>query len=163
MSSSLGALRCAVRLVAGASMRGEEVASAALACEKCENALGRMLALGVGALWDLKVGNDAQASLRGRLLARIASQTGRGYARDLSRVVCALAAARAGSRFDFGPDPWSCEDVGVLAEVVTAALSGEGVPIVFPSPPSSVMWVIVPLVRDLGDVSSLLREQVPSE
>ena len=163
MSSSLGALRCAVRLVAGTSMRGEEVASAALACEKCENALGRMLALGVGVLRDLKVGNDAQASLRGRLLARVASQAGRGYARDLSRVVCALAAARAGSRFDFGPDPWSCEDVGVLAEVVTAALSGEGVPIVSPSPPSSVMWVIVPLVRDLGDVSSLLREQVPSE
>lgn len=163
ISSSVGALRCAARMVAGARVSAEEVAAAVLACEKCENSLGRALALGIAVLRDLKVGNDAQASLRGRLLARVGSQTGRGYAHDLSRVVCALAAARTGFGFDFGGDPWTCEDVGALADVVSAALSANGVAIVSPSPPSGVMWAIVLLSRDLGDVSSLLREQMPRE
>lgn len=163
VSSSLASLRCAVRMVAGIQMRGEDVASAALACEKCGNVLGRVLALCVGVLRDLRVGNEAQASLRGRLLARLAIQTGRGYANDLARIVCALAAVRAGSRLDLGTEPWTCEDVAVLAEVVAGALSGDGAPIVSPTPPAGVMWVIVPLVRDLGEVSSLLREQMPRE
>ena len=161
ISSLTEAIDCVVKTLAAVDLSESEISTSLATCEKAENVLGRSLVLAVGIAHDLAAGNDVQALVRSRILASLTSKTGPGYLYDVSRILSGIVGMRNGKRFDLGQELWSSEGMGALAAIVESAVCGCGTPIVSENPPPNVLWLLVLLTRDFGDVSALVREQMP--
>ena len=161
ISSLTEAVGCVTRALAAVELSEAEVSAALATCEKAENVLGRSLVLAVGITRDLAAGNEVQALVRSRILTSLTSKIGPGYLYDVSRILSGVVGMRNGSRFSLGQELWSSEGMGALAAIVESAVCGCGAPIVAENPPPNVLWLLILLSRDFGDVSALIREQMP--
>lgn len=161
--SELVVLRGVISALIGANGSGDAMAAIAAVCEKSGNAVGRVVALTVAVAKDLGTGSGAQALIRSRLLATSAAALGEGYVYDLSRVLSEIAIVRTGGTFSFGTEPWPSEETEAIARIVEEGITGVAKAMVPASVPPNVSWFAVLLARDLGDVSSLIREQMPRE
>lgn len=175
-SSECEGLRAYVRCVellqafAEGDERGAASASAvAAAAERAGDVTLRAFALLVGGLFDLQTGAFAHASVRSRLAGSLALEAGATYLGRAAAVIEGVSRFLMGERPVMPPYVFEPADdlaaVATLANELMTAGGGTGCPdaVLMRGVPRDALWLILALSERLGELSTILGEEMPRE
>lgn len=153
------------KVMVGDATAASDAEALSAKAEQCGDVVAQVGALIAGCICDLRGRTFARASVRARLAARLANGAGLHY---LDRVSCLLAdVARfmLGDRIEAPTSLVETDDLESVRLVVMTAMSNDplesvGGPL-SPRVPRDALWLVLVLSRGMGELSALVRDQLP--